>query len=84
MLSVAARSLGRRTVCRNFSEAVTGAKPVETVVKSTGSTLIERLSSFFVGCGVGFAANFYLVHEELVASNDRFAKTLASIEKRLK
>ena len=33
------------------------------VVKSTGSTLIERLSSFLVGVGVGFGANFYLVHE---------------------
>lgn len=83
MLSAAARSFGRRTVYRNFSDAA-APKPVETIVKSTGSTLIERLSSFFVGCGVGFAANFYLVYNELEASNNRFAKTLESIEKRLK
>jgi uncharacterized membrane protein YgaE (UPF0421/DUF939 family) len=82
MFSFAAKSLGRRFIARKFSDVA--SKPVENVTKSTGSTLIERLSSFFVGCGVGFAMNFYLVHEELRASNDRFAKTLESIEKRLK
>ena len=54
---------GSRNIARSIRRMST--KPVEApkVIKSTGSTIVERISSFLVGAGVGFGANFYLVHE---------------------
>ena len=51
--------------------------------KNAGSTFIQRITAFLAGTAVGFGANFYLVHEELVESNKRFEKTLQEIQRKI-
>lgn len=51
--------------------------------KNAGSTLIQRITAFLAGTAVGFGANFYLVHEELMESNRRFEKTLQDIQRKI-
>lgn len=50
---------------------------------NVGSTLFQRLTAFLAGTAVGFGANFYLVHEELLESNKRFERTLQDIQKKI-
>ena len=52
-------------------------------VKNAGSTFIQRVTAFLAGTAVGFGANFYLVHEELLESNKRFEKTLQDIQRKI-
>ena len=67
---------------RQFSES---AKPAALpAAKSGGSSLVQRVSAFIVGTAVGFGANMYLVHEELIESNKRFERTLQTIQDELK
>ena len=54
-----------------------------TSAKNAGSTLIQRVTAFLAGTAVGFGANFYLVHEELMESNKRFEKTLQEIQRKI-
>ena len=60
-------------------------KTVQTVttVKSRGSTFFERLSSFLVGCAIGFGSISYFIYNELNESNEKFGEDLKSIDKRL-
>ncbi len=44
--------------------------PVTAPVK-VGSTLSQRLGSFFVGLGVGFGVSFYMLHEVIYIFNIR-------------
>lgn len=53
------------------------------VAKSGGSSLLQRLTAFFVGCGVGFGCSFYTILEELRDSNMRLEKHFQSFEQRL-
>ena len=55
--------------------------PQTTVVQQKGSTLMQRLSSFFVGLGIGFSCTFYLVYDELVDSNSKFEHDLKALKK---
>lgn len=68
---------------RYFSDSAVkpaAAKPAE----GSQNTLVHRVTSFIVGAGVGFAANMYLMREELLESNKRFEKTLRAIQEDLK
>ena len=49
-----------------------------------GSSFIDRIGSFFIGIGVGFGINVYMVQDELKSSNIAFSKRLADIESKLK
>lgn len=78
---------------RNFSElAKSSATPAPAVStekiaasKSSGgggSSFLQRLSSFFVGCGVGFGISYYSIYTELVDSNEKFEADLKDIRKK--
>ena len=63
--------------------ATASANAGVTTVKNAGSTFIQRFTAFLAGTAVGFGANFYLVHEELLESNERFEKTLQEIQRKI-
>ena len=48
-----------------------------------GSTLVQRVSSFLIGAGLGFGAGFYYIFEEIDQSNKVFQKYLYRIEERV-
>lgn len=50
---------------------------------SGGSSLFQRLGSFFAGMGVASAGCGYLIQNELVEANMRFENTLSCLEKRV-
>jgi len=50
---------------------------------SGGSSLSQRMGSFFAGMGVASAACGYAVQAELAESNVRFDKTLRTLEARV-
>ena len=63
--------------------ATTSANKGVASAKNAGSTFIQRVTAFLAGAAVGFGANFYLVHEELMESNKRFEKTLQEIQRKI-
>ena len=65
---------------RYFSET---SSSIKEGVGSNISSFFHRVSSFLVGTAVGFGANFYLIHEELIESNKKFQNTLCSLEDRI-
>ena len=85
---ISSSSVLLRHRCRKFSteqpKVAAATIPTIQAASNGGSTLVQRLSSFFIGTAVGFGANFFLVHEELLESNKRFEKTLQDIQKQLK
>jgi hypothetical protein len=56
---------------------------VKTNLKNRGSTFFERLTSFLVGCAVGFGSISYFVYNELVESNEKFERDLKNIDSRI-
>ena len=50
---------------------------------SGGSSFMQRLSSFFVGTGVGFGVAFYYIYEELKDSNKKIEAYIHAQEERL-
>lgn len=64
---VAARALSSKTLFTGFS----------------GSSLLQRLTSFFVGVAIGGGATMYLVRRELQDSNKIIGREIESIKNRL-
>ena len=50
---------------------------------SGGSSLFQRLGSFFAGVGVASTGCGYLIQSELTEANIRFENTLSCLEKRV-
>ena len=67
---------------RNFSDK---ANAVTENIKPSGNGggLMQRLSAFFVGVGLGLGASFYLIYNELSEANELFGKHLTTIDRRL-
>ena len=91
VLQVASAAL-KTNVKRHLSElppitkspaAVAASSRSSSPVSSGGSTFIQRLSSFFVGAGVGFGVAFYYIYEELKDSNNKIEAYIHAQEARL-
>jgi hypothetical protein len=50
---------------------------------SKGSSLIQRLTAFCVGAGIGFGTSFYFIYQELQESNSRIDRRLQKMEERV-
>ena len=61
--------------------ATSSSEPARKV--AGGSTLVQRVSSFLIGAGLGFGAGFYYIFEEIDQSNKVFQKYLYRIEERV-
>ena len=80
MISRSGVYLTRRVMTRRLFSS----EPVAASANSAGgSTLGSRVSSFLVGCGVGFGVNTFMVHEEIVEANKRSAQLHDDVTKLL-
>lgn len=59
-------------------------KTTTTSSSSGGSTFLQRLSSFFVGLGIGSTVTFYYIYDELKNSNTSLETHFKNLESRLK
>mmetsp|Transcript_19376 Transcript_19376/g.19501 ORF Transcript_19376/g.19501 Transcript_19376/m.19501 type:complete len:88 (+) Transcript_19376:89-352(+) len=59
------------------------SSPAPILVKKGGSSILQRLSSFLVGLGLGYSVNNYLVLEELNDSNKKFGNILEGMQNRI-
>lgn len=69
-----------RQLSRALSSSSGSSKPW---IVFTGSSLLQRLTSFFVGLGVGGGATLYLVRKELQDSNKLIAREIEGIRARV-
>jgi hypothetical protein len=82
MLSHVIRSSVPRSA-GHLSRSLSSSSSSRPWIVFSGSSLLQRLTSFFVGLGVGGGATMYLVRKELQDSNKLIAREIEGIKARV-